>query len=525
MSSNCLSAYISYFPSLKNFYVNYKNDQKTIEEISASLQCLKEDDILNLDCIKIGDLVAAKYESDDLWYRAEVLVEEKNAFKVKFIDYGNSELLSTFKRLPDNIAQHHAMAYQCILNDIDKEDNIVTNNNEIYNLIFEFLTSVELTLTISNTDKYNIIKVEWDGMNFKTILNNIITYGITPKTYEMLKQFDQLGVKMQVNLNYVASITEFYVETEGSKEMQVKIDYELENRSIWEPMIEFKIGKMAIAKSISDSRWYRVRILEKCDEYQYVCYLIDYGIQEKCMEFYEVDDFLKSTVPLIKRCSLNLPKEMKTKDLLASISTSFVDEMLMSKDKNIIMTVIKAGEPCIVELIVDGLNVIDIIKPKSVFAFQVFHLNALTVQIDTLGRQYIIDKFKNIKTLGQVNKPIIGKMYVANRDDQWCRAVLEKQINKHLMEVVMIDMGSVKIQVNKLYVLPKFMENIKYINLHCSLELDDEYFSTKKLQQICNNGKTKFLMIILQNYTNNGPYIQLFLDGKDIKHMIKHTKQ
>lgn len=524
MLTHRLSAYISYFSSVKNFYVHYKNDQKTMEEISTSLQLLKDEDILNLDCIKIGDLVAAKYVNDGLWYRVKVLTEEKNAFTVKFIDYGNSQLLSTFKKLPENLGQYHAMAHQCTLNDIDKEDDIVTNNNEIFDLIFEFFTSVELIVTYLK-DKDNIVKIEWDDMNFKTILNNVISYGITPKTYEMLKQFDQLGMQMQVNLNYVTSITEFYVETEGSKEMQIKIDYEFENREVWEPMIEFKIGKMAVAKSITDSRWYRVRILKKCDECQCLCYLIDYGVQEICTEFYEIDGFLKSTWPLLKRCSLNLPEEMKTKNVLASISTSFVDEMLMSKDKNIIMTVIKSGEPCIVELIVDGLNVIDIIKPCPVFAFKVFHLNELTVQIDTPGRQYIIDKFKNIKNLDKVRNPVIGEMYVANVDDQWCRVLLEKQIDKHVMEVVMVDMGSVSIQVKKLFVLPNSMKSIKYINLQCSLGLDEECFSINKLQQICDNGKTKFLMILLQNYTINGHYIQLFLDGKDIKHMIKHTEE
>jgi len=49
-----------------------------------------------------------------------------------------------------------------------------------------------------------------------------------------------------------------YVETEDTKEIQNKIERETVVR---EPFTEFTIFKMAIEKSITDSRWYRAKLL------------------------------------------------------------------------------------------------------------------------------------------------------------------------------------------------------------------------------------------------------------------------
>lgn len=523
MGINCWDAFVTYFSSLKNFYVNNKNDLKTIQLISSSLQLLVEDNKYGtLVSVSIGDIVAAKYQYDGLWYRAKVLSIEKNAFKVQFIDFGNSDLSYSLKTLPEELTTYHEMAYQCkLLDNVDVEDHIVTTNNEVFDAVFEFITSVEFNLTFSNKDKHNVIRMEWDDKNIKTILNNIISRGITLHVFETLKQFDQFGQKMQVDLIYVESINEFYVETVQCKEIKNKIEYEISNRTSWIPVTEFKIGKMAIAKSINDNRWYRVRILDKLEEGQYNCYSIDYGVQEKCAEFYEAEGYLESAPPFIKRCSLYLPKQFKTKHLLSSLSKSFLDEMSVCTDRKITMKVVKVGDPCIVELNINDLNVFDIIKPMSVFVFRVFHFNAFVVQVDTPGRQFVIKKLNNCKQLSEAKHLKIGKMYGAYVDEQWCRVLLEKKINQQLMTVMMVDMGCINIEVEKLFALPRDLAEINYISLCCTLYLERYRYSTKSLRQICDNGKTKFTMVVLQSNYVDGHHVELFLNGKNIKKSIR----
>lgn len=516
MEVKCWEAYVSYFQSFENFYVHKKSDLISLQEISNSLQLL-EDKYLTLESIKLGDIVAAKYENDGLWYRAKILKSTEGAFIAQFIDYGNSELLLNFKKLPKNLARYHALAYQCTLDNIDGEHKIKVNN-EAYDIVFEFITSIEVVLTILNDKEPYVVKMKWNERNIRVFLNNLFSYGITHQTYESLKKFDQIDKKMQVTLIYTESINTFYVETEDCELIKNKIEYELENGKVWEPVTEYKIGKMAIAKSATDNRWYRVRIIE-INKLGITCYFIDYGIKEICTEFYEVFGYLESAPPFIKRCSLHMPN-VKKKKLFTYLSQSFVDEMAQYINQKMFIRILKPGEPWDVELFVDGLNVAKVIEPKPVVVIKVNHINAITIQVNSPGRLAVLDKLSKIERLSVVKKPQADKIYGAYINNQWFRVKLLKSFSRKLMDVILVDYGGCILQVQKLYALPKHIENVKFFFTHCSLGLDERYFSTKKLKQLCSK-KTEFQMIVLQNNFIDGHCILLILDDKDVKQLIK----
>jgi len=521
MEAECWNAYISKFYSFKNFYIQNKNDQHTIQEITTSLQLL-ENESSNLVSMMPGDLVAAKYENDGLWYRAKILNIEENAFMVQFIDYGNSELSSNLKILPEKIASYHAMAYNCMLNDVDYEENIISTKNDVYDIIFNFLGSIEVIVIFLNSNETYLVNMKWDDRCIKTFVKNIVSYGITPKTYETLKEIDQAGAKMVVNLIYTQSIDEFYVETEDSKEIQNKIEHILENETVWEPLTEYKIGKIAIAKSTTDNRWYRVRLLLIHEEGEFTCYLIDYGVQDKCSEFYEAVGYLKSAPPFIKLCSLHIPTIKKKEKLFECLSVSFIDEMELCKHKKMTITIVKTGEPCVVELYVDDLNVAKLIAPIPVIVFNVIHMNVLSVQVNSPSRRALLSELSTIKTLNSVKTPKYSCIYGALVNNQWYRAKLKNKF-KGSMDVMLVDMGSSVVNVEQLFELPKHIENIKYLTLRCSLGLNEKDFSINKLKLICNS-KTEFRMIVFKNDNVDGHLIHLFLNDEDITTSIQKTE-
>jgi len=189
------------------------------------------------------------------------------------------------------------------------------------------------------------------------------------------------------------------------------------------------------------------------------------------------------------------------------------------KKKKMILTVIKTGEPTVVELFVDGFNVAKLIKPTPVIVFNVIHLNILTVQVNSPSRQTVMAELSTVKTLNPVDKPKYCKMYGALVNDHWYRAEL-KQKFKGSMDIMLVDMGSSVVNVEKLFELPKHLENIKYLTLRCSLGLDEKYFSVLKLKQICNS-KTEFMMIVFENNNVDGHLIRLFLKDEDVAIIIK----
>lgn len=520
MEVNRWNVFITYFNSLKNFYIQRTNDQQTIQEITSELQ-QHEEEFLNLNSIKPGDLVAAKYDNDGLWYRAKILNFEENfTYTVQFIDYGNSELSSSFKQLPKKLGNYRAMAYHCMLDNVEEEEKIIIVNNDVYNILFEFITSIELVMTILNDKEPFVVNMKWDKRDIKIFLNNLISYGITPKIYETLKTFCPPSSKMKVNVIYTESIDEFYVETDDSEEIKNKVKYELENGTVWKPIIEYKIGEMVIAKSETDNKWYRVRIVKIHENGKCTCYFIDYGVQDNCSEFYEAVDYLKTANPIIKRCSLYMPN-IKTKQIMfTSLSLSFKDELKLCKNRNMFMTIIKSGEPYVVQLDIDGLNMARVIEPKSVNIFNFRNINAFTVQINTSKRCALFCELNQIKTLSLVKKPIEECLYGTNIEDKWYRVKFNKYCNKKSMNVILVDKGGISVNVKELFALPEHLKSVKYLYISCTLGLDENHYSSKKLEQICDSNE-EFLMVILQSNTIEGHLIHLFLNNKNITDMIK----
>lgn len=517
-------AYISYFVSLKNFFIQNKEDELIIHEITTSLQRLKEDELSILDCVKLGDLVAAKYEDDGLWYRAKILNINGNVFTVQFIDYGNSGISSNIKKLPKELSGYHSLAYNCMLDDVDDVEHIVVTNNDVYKIVFEFITSIQLIVKFLNHKKPYVVKLKWDYRNIKIFLNNLILYGITPNTYKALKNYYRVGSKFRANFINIISINEFYVEAQYSNEMRKKIENEIANGTLWKPLTEYEIGKMAIAICLADNVWYRVRILEIFDKGECNCYLIDYGVQEKCIQFYEAVGYVKWAPPLIIRCSLHMPNINNKGKIFNGLSKSFIDEMTLCENQKIIITIVKTGEPFVVDLEVNNMNMAKIIEPKSVIIFCEHSYNLLRVQINTRGRLTVMNELSNIKTsqLCPVIKPSIGKIYGAHINEKWYRVKLITIYDHQIWEVITVDMGGFKVFVSELFHLSKPIENIKYLFIYCSLYgFDKQHFSLNKLRQISNGGKTTFTMIVLKNDEKNGHLIQLFLDGKDVLKIIK----
>lgn len=522
MEGQNFDAYVSYFYSFKSFYIHNKNQQSDIQHIFSVLQNINSE-YLSLACIQPGDLLAAKDENSGFWLRAKVLNIEGTAFNVNYIDYGHSELSSSFKQLPKDLASYRAMAYHCALDNCNNEENLINTDNNLYNVVLDFITCIEVVVTFLNNQQPYLVKMKWDKRNIKVSLDNIISYGITIETHKSLKKIDRPGVKIRVNLIYTVSIDEFYVETEDSKEIKKKIDYELENGTVWEPVTEYRIGKMVIAKSETDNQWYRVRILDTFKDGKCTCYFVDYGIKGYCSEFYKVVGYLESTPPCIKRCSLHMPNiKHKRKELFYYLSRSFVNEMEYSKDKKMIVIIVKTGEPSKVELHVDGLNVAEIIEPKSVIVSKVDHVNAITVQTNIPWINFVFNELSKIKTLPKSNKLINGEIYCACLNDYWYRVKLRFQCTT-CMYTSMVDMGNKLITVKELYDLPPTIKKNKSLVMYCSLGLDDKYFSRTKLTQLCNNGITQFTMIVLEQNFISGHLIRLFSNNEDVTKLIRYN--
>lgn len=92
---------ITYISSDLKVYVQYSNQGKQIEQLQSNLrQHFTETKPTGRYSPKQNELVAARFSSDDQWYRARVeKIESNYRISVYYIDYGNREVITNTKRL------------------------------------------------------------------------------------------------------------------------------------------------------------------------------------------------------------------------------------------------------------------------------------------------------------------------------------------------------------------------------------------------------------------------------------------
>jgi hypothetical protein len=317
----------------------------------------------------------------------------------------------------------------------------------------------------------------------------------------------------------IISIKNFYVETEFSSEINKNIRTIIDNKKNWISVLHPKKDEIVIAKITLDNKLYRARFLmhyEDCKVYK--CFLIDCGTIVDCTEFFEPCDYLQTAPPVKIHCSLNALHTIKD-SLLESLTISFIDELAEYSNDLKTMDIIKIGSACIVDLEIKGLKMSKVIKPCEVTVVDIKHINLFKIRLNTTGMRKIIDVLRCVKKLSIVSNPKIFELYIAKIGDHNKR-VRFMDYNNLGFEVILVDEKPNKFIVNQLFELPKSIRNTQTTDIFCSLGLNKQKYSEKKFIDICDNGKTKFLMVVIKNNDIEGHIVKLFLKYQDVTTMI-----
>ena len=108
-SSDEFTAYLAHLESLGEIYVHNETEFADLENLGGELQTLAE--TLEDVTPEKGLVCLALYEADSAWYRAEILGDGR----ARFIDYGNTDVVTQVKRLPEEKQQAKRFAIKCCL--------------------------------------------------------------------------------------------------------------------------------------------------------------------------------------------------------------------------------------------------------------------------------------------------------------------------------------------------------------------------------------------------------------------------
>lgn len=522
------NVYVSNIDSLKYFHVQNIENYEYVQSISTELD--KYDSTLKKPP-KVGHLIAAR-DYSGVWYRAKVQRITKLGLYVSYIDFGLSQVLITeFKDLPKELNSVKPMAFRCYFKNVSKEDEHLLSVLDLLDSIYRFYTYYQITTTFLSTNEPYLVTLSHNGNDVLDILYNLVWDGIVPSisddpiNHAKIKMLNEIFPNSKiaiVNIEPVLSINHFYVETELSHQIGKAIKTEIENQTKRIPVLHPEEGQIVIAKNTNDLKLYRARVIKKygdCEKYK--CFLIDCLTFENCSEMFEPNDYLRTAPPVKIHCSLDTSKNVNN-HILESMNLAFINEISECIDEscNKVLHIKKIGNPCLIDLEIGDLNISQVIEPCEVRVINYFNLNRFQVQLKTSGANKILDVLSSTKKLLTVPKPTLFELYVAKIQSQYKRV---KYMCKHELGFIvkpLDEFQNPKEIVNELFALPKSLINVKTTDLFCSLGLNEMSYSNKLFVDICNNGKTKFKMVIIKENRINAHIVKLFLNSKDITPMI-----
>ncbi|OXU22838.1 hypothetical protein TSAR_002680 [Trichomalopsis sarcophagae] len=296
-------------------------------------------------------LCLAMYSLDDLWYRAEVLDADEEITTVRFIDYGNTDVIhnnvSKIKQLPDKWKAIKKYAIECKLDVLPvnaddwsdeasaKLSELVTTEDPIHALIIADKAPMRI-------DLYR----KGDSICKMLIDEKLATYVQSSEDLnEEIVEEVQLDPRSAFVSNII-SVDQFWVQEEkwiNDLEM-------IEDRLVMAPMFpqvpEIEEGLICIAHFPDDNLYYRAIILSHTDEGTKVRY-IDYGNSAITKDLKTIPEDLAQIRPLSRKCCLVKPDGIE--QWPDGIHDEFVT-LAASGATVFLLDVIEESETCLVKL-------------------------------------------------------------------------------------------------------------------------------------------------------------------------------
>ncbi|XP_044751082.1 maternal protein tudor-like isoform X3 [Coccinella septempunctata] len=430
---------LSHIDSPSDFYIQLADSQDAISELQSKLQEQIEE-MPVLDNTSVGGLCAAPYSVDQMWYRSQILDADEDITTVRFIDYGNTDVIDNkaiqIKTLPAEFLALEEYATRCRLKikPLEEEWSKATTDR------FEELAYADNVYVqfINQDEKANYVELFSGDQNVKDIL--------IAENLAVLDEDLVLDPKLKGYISHMNSPSEFWVQLDGWCAELEWIAEQLSNAVSFPDLEDFTPGSLCAAMFPDDEMWYRARILSNTVAGLEVLFL-DYGNSCVCGNLKQLPEHLVMAPPLALKCSLQKPEGLfnwspeaaqKFSDISADGQTEFTVKKLTT------------GETSIVELYVndeavsskllpttDNVNVTEI---ESMSSFSVSKEGVVSNEKYRLekipGYEYNQDALEKFVEMNNEGKTCYGLEHLT---DNWVRLYLNgNDIRKEILPILKI---------------------------------------------------------------------------------------
>ncbi|XP_052057954.1 uncharacterized protein LOC127698468 isoform X6 [Mytilus californianus] len=278
--NNPVSAYVSSVISPSKFYIQFADEEATLEKLVSSLQvAYNENPGEGTNSAVIGQFYCTKYTEDDSWYR--VIVESLgDKVTVCFVDYGNSENVNVLdlKLLKSEFSTLPAFAVKSCLSGVEP----VTDkwSDEANTAFEEAVVDQELTVNFITDSEVFVSNAEGDVAQSLISAGHARARPSSNSTESTLSLEDQVTPVGEV-IVYLSAIDDkgFYLQLASQESTLQNMSDLLQTLC---PTLQpvslpsLSVGNFCCAKFSEDDAWYRAVVTDIKDQEVTVTF-IDYG--------------------------------------------------------------------------------------------------------------------------------------------------------------------------------------------------------------------------------------------------------
>lgn len=493
------SCYISHVNNISDFYIQLESDSKALELIELYLGDA-EQKLQELQRFEKGNIVAALFDDDGLFYRAELLRQLPDSrYEVRFIDYGNTSTTAKCLLLSEEIASVPSLSKRCTLR--LPEDEYVGWSQEAESKFAELTGEGELVFTTQ------LLKPGLSHITIHLLLDedNVLDQLLPlcsrkqPKpsptpVVEASEESETDATSLNAIVTHVDSPTSFYLQFEANNTLIDSISEQMNGENVNLQAIQgvAQLGELYVAQFADDNEFYRARILEQLptkQSLQYRVLFIDYGNQALVDKLFVLPADLGKQKPLAELHALEsnvnfikYPKEAR--EALDALVDSCNGEVAVE-------FVNKTAQPPQVRLKTmdkSGLNIHEQLQkvleaealkntksnnkeciishghtPKNFYV----QLKKNSAELDLIVKTLHAAKADQLEKLEAPVEKSVGICF-SQEDDCYYRCCVKKPQTEADCEVFLMDYGGSMV-APQVYKLPEQLAQIPALALHCRL--------------------------------------------------------
>jgi len=514
---------VSHVDSPSQFWLQRADEIASLNERQEQLQLEISDFPMMEDIPEEGTLCLAVYSIDNLWYRAEVLDADEDITTVRFIDYGNTDVIDNksrnIRQIPDSWKRIERFALKCRLDvvPVDMEDWSESICERFENLVTPADTIQAAILADNSTPK----RVEL-FVNDKSVSETLVE-----EKHAIIINTEQEPVDEIIDLeldphsafvSHIDSPNEFWIQEEKLvADLEVMADRFIV-ADMFPKVNDVKEGSLYVAKYPEDEKWYRARVVSHDDNGTRVIY-VDYGNSAVSTDIRAIPEDLATIPPLSRKCCLELPSRIK--EWSEQARREFI-KLSADGATTFLLDVLKEQETSLVKLTLNGQNVADILADMCRERHLPFVIeerlpplgeenspNVVVSHINSPGEFWIqaessinelevmSDRLRDAESFVTLNSFDIGTICAAKypEDGHWYRAKIIAHCGTS-SEVLYMDYGNSAITM-ELRALPEDIANIPMLSKRCALEKPSYVTSWSetaciKFKELAAEGATMF---------------------------------